>query len=726
MPDNPIQVDISEDMQKLLVEVCIDEFKKAEEARNNKDYGLDSKGVGLTFDTKLEGLKDMFYGKRKPKTVPWKNCSNRSMKIGMAILEMMHSRMFAAIWNEDLVRWLPGEKTDKEKVERINLFMDWWIRVRTRMKNFFDKWTKVATGFGDVTTECKWDIKYIDKGEVEESPITDEFGVQLFEQDGTPSINTNKKFDIIEKTKCEIISRENIYFQDGQKSVEDETVIFKLRYFYSDLEQMEKDGKVVNVTTELKSKIEDYLNAQYQSAGDENLEIIKEVKLRSTPVDVLKLYKRMDIDKDDYPEDLVILIDPERRIYLGAVEVKNITKNGLRPLDFTKFNDLLDRPDELEGLGILEMVQPLADELDAIFNQMTDANTMSVLRPFFYDPSGSLVPQNITLAPNKGVPVPDPSRNVYIPDFNMPTEKLFVAMRGVLEFIERLTGASSYAMGKESEVVGGSGTATRTQIIAQSAEQRFAIPAQRLREGCARILTKILDLVQKNIPPGLETRVLGEDGEPLFHGNELTQEGLSGELDAYILEDASMGSKEVERQLSVFIYQMLLQNPIVGSDPVKIWKTTANFLKAHKIEPTEFLGPEPEMGDLDTPQEENTKILQGDFEKVRASLVENHPMHIMEHQKIQMSPTLAIVNPTMVEQIMMYTQTHIQEHMQMMQQMMAMQSLQGGKGGPGLQTGTAQGPAGIQGTQGVENMGGPVGQVARTQKQGTSSPTPST
>jgi len=722
---NPIQIDIKEDMQKLLVEVCIDDFKRAEDARNARDYGVDSKGVAFTFDSKLDELTDMFYGNRKPKSVPWRNCSNRSMKIAMAILEMLHSRMFSAIWNEDLVRWMPGERTDKEKVDRINKFMDWWIRVHIRMKNFFDKWTKVVTGFGDCLTEISWDIKYYDRGETEETPITDEFGLQLFEQDGTPSVNKEKKFRIEEKTKCEIIPQKSIYFQEAQKSIYDEPVIIKLRYLYSDLEEMEKDGKVVNITTELKSKIEDRLNAQYSDSTDENLEIIKEAKLRNTPVDVLKIYKKIDIDRDGFPEDLRILIDPDNRIYLGAVAIKDITKNGKRPLDFTKINDLIDRPDELEGLGILEMVKPLADELDAIFNQLTDANTLGVLRPFFYDPSGSLVPQNITLAPNKGIPVPDPQRNVYLPDFNLPTERLFIAMKTVLEFIERLTGASSYVMGKESEVVGGSGTATRTQAIVMASEQRFAIPAQRLREGCARILTKILDQVQKNIPPGLETRVLGEDGEPIFHGNELSEEGLSTELDAYILEDASMGSQNTERQLAVFLYQMLMQNPLVASDPIKIYRATANLLKSHRFEPTEYLGPEPDMNDLDSPEEENTKILQGDFEKVRPTMVENHMMHIQTHQKVLQSPTLAVVNPEMIEQIMQYTQSHVQEHMQMMQQMMAMQQL-GGKGGPGLQTGTAQGPEGIQGTQGVENLPGPVGQMARTKEQGTSSPAPST
>ena len=93
----------------------------------------------------------------------------------------------------------------------------------------------------------------------------------------------------------------------------------------------------------------------------------------------------------------------------------------------------------------------------------------------------------------------------------------------------------------------GSGTATRTQAIVGAADQRFAIPAVRMRAGAARILTLVLDQIQKNIPAGLENRVLGEDGEPIFKSNELTEQGISGEFDAYLLEDISMGSANLQR-----------------------------------------------------------------------------------------------------------------------------------------------------------------------------------
>jgi len=710
-------------MQKLIVETAIQDFKMAEEARKKLDYGITDKGETVDFDKRIKDLRDMWYGRRIPKTVPWKFCSNRSMKIGTAILEMMHSRMMGVVWNEDFIRWKAGEKNDIPKVERLTLFMKWWVMVRTKMRNFFDGWVKTVTGMGDVTTEGAWDIKFIDSGKVNETPIVDELGAQVFEKDGTPSTNREKILDITEKTKMEILPKENVYLQEGQKSLQDEPVIIKMKLFYVDLEQMEAEGKATNIQSLLRPEVLRGLENQFQGEQDKEREIMMEVKLRNTPIEVLKQYMKIDIDRDGFPEDVRVLIDPDRRIYLGGVLVRDLTESGRRPLDCTKYNDYIDRVGELDGIGILEIVKPLSDEIDAIFNQMTDSHTLSVLRPGFYDPTGNLRPQTFVIAPNKMFPVPDPSRNVFFPDFQIATEKLIISIRLVLEFIERLTGASSYIMGKESEIVGGSGTATRTQAIIANAEQRFSLPATRLKEGASRVLNIVLDLVQKNLPLGLESRVLGEDDEPVFNENELTREGISGEFDAYILSDPSMGSKQLERDLASSFYQILLGNPIVATDPVKIYRTTANLIKSFDKEPELFLGPEPDELDFDSPEDENTLIIQGDFSKVRAMFTENHIEHIAKHQVIQNSPVvLNMQNAEMAQQIIAFAQQHIQEHMMMLSNMLAMTGRGGlNVGGEQSQGTPAQGASPVAGLEGIS---GPTREVDKRQKTGRSSFSP--
>lgn len=723
-----IQIKVSPQLEELLVETVIDYYKSAEEARAKRDHGTNAQGNAYNFDTKIKHLKDMYYGRRETKRIPWVNCSNRSMKIAMAIIEMLHSRIFPVVWNEDLIRWKPGDSTDKGKVDRINKLMFWWVNVKTKMREFYDKWIKSAIGFGSVVTEVSWSVKIKDTGEYITTPITDEYGIQIYNKDGTPAQDKKKKLKLEEATKTEIIPLENVYFQEGQNCIDEEPVIIKSPWLFSQLEAMEKDGQAVNVRKPLhedslflEKALEPFLESVVSNYSNDKADIIREVKLRAKPVDVLRAYLKVDIDDDGLAEDIRVLVDPISRVYLGGVKVTELSKRGARPLDVTKINDLLEAPDSLEGYGYLEMVLPLAEEIDAIFNQITDANTLSVLRPGFYDPSGNLQPQNITLAPNKMIPVPNPQQNIYFPDFQIATERLLVAMRAVLEFIERLTAASSYVMGKESEIVGGSGTATRTQAIVGAAEQRFAIPAQRMRAGAARILTLVLDQLQKNIPLGLETRVLGEDNEPIFKSNELTESGISGEYDAYLLEDLSGGSISIERQLADYVYQTLLANPIVNTDPIKIYNETAHWLKAYGEDPTEHLGPEPLGGEIHTPEEENTMMLQGDFAQVRAKLTENHIHHIYKHNELVVSPTFMTLSPMAQQNVMAFMQAHIQEHRMMMQQMMQLSQKVGTNG----KTGTGKANQGASTTSGVGAIQEPFASVEATKEQGASGYSPS-
>ena len=716
---NSIQLKLTEEMEKNLVQIVLEDFNSAKTARTKRDFGQDSKGGNLNFDSWLKSLRDIYNSRREPKDQPWKYCSNRSLRIATSILDMIHSRLFPAVVNEDLLRWKPGEVTDQPKVERISKLMHWWIWVHSKMRTFFDIWVKQAAGYGDVTTESFWKVTMIDKGETVEEPIVDEAGNQFTNSDGTPSVSTSRIISTIEKTASKVYQKDDVFLQEGSTDIYTEPVILKDSFKYRELEQGEAEGKFVNISNELREKIK-WDKPELTGLDPVEEEKIKSIKIRNSQVEILKWYGNFDADGDGFDEDVRILISPEYELYLGGIAVKDLTKSGIRPLDLTKFDHRLECPDDNFGEGVLEKVKELAEEIDAIFNQLTDSNTLSILRPFFYDPGGDIDAPVLKLGPNKGTPVSDPSRNVFFPDIQIATEKLILAIRLVLEFIERLTAASSYVLGKESEIVGGSGTATRTNAIVQSAEQRFAMPSERLREGAARIIKHHLDILQLNIPPGLETRVLGEDGRPLFQSNELTDIGISGEFDAYILMDPSMGSKQSERELASMIYSVLLQNIIVGTDPAKIYKVTADLLKAYGKDPEEYLGPEPDSDLIDDPADENTLIVQGEFERVKAQITENHILHIQKHTEFLQSPTLASLPPHLVAQITQFTTQHIQEHQMQMQLMMSLMKKfgggqEGGKSGKGLND---TGSSGDGRPSSMETIPGPLGQAMQDKRSG--------
>ena len=723
-----IQLQVTEQMERQLVDIVMEDYNSAKTARGKLDLGTDSKGAAMDFDKWLKGLSDLYNARREPKTLPWKYCSNRSLRIAAAILDMIHSRLFPAVLNEELIRFRPGETTDQPKVERITKLMHWWVFVHSRLRSFFDIWVKMVSAFGDGLTESFWKVEAIDKGETEEQPIMDEMGQPLINPDGTPAVLTSRKISINELSGSKIYSKDDVFLQENSKDIQAEPVVLRDSFKYRELEQGELEGKFTNIQSDLRDKL-NYDRPEAEGLTPEEEERIKAIKLRNVSVEVLKWFGNFDADGDGFAEDVRILIVPDHELYIGGTAVRNLTKSGRRPLDFTKFDNRIDCPDENFGEGLLEKVRELSEEIDAIFNQMTDSNTMGILRPFFYDPGGDVDAPVLKLGPNKGTPVSDPTRNVFFPDIQIQTDKLILAIRLVLEFIERLTAASSYVLGKESEIVGGSGTATRTQAIVQSAEQRFAMPSERLREGASRIIRQHLDLLQLNIPPGLENRVLGEDGMPIFTSNELTAEGISGEFDAYILMDPSMGSKQTERELAAMLYSILLQNPLVGTDPAKIYKVTADLIKSNGKDPEEYLGPEPDHDMIDKPEDENTLIVQGDFARVKAQIAENHILHIQKHMELMQSPSLVEIGanaPHLVQQIQQFTMQHIQEHQQMMQIMQSIMQKFGGGGGIGTQSGGTdgkrpKGPAsqGAGGPSSMETVSGPLAGAMQTKAGGS-------
>lgn len=715
-------------MQDSLVKVIRQDYDSAKEARKKKDYGIDSKGGDRDFDEFFQELTDLYNAKREPKTVPWKFSSNRSLRIATSILDTMHARLLPTILNEDLLRWRPGETKDFPKVKRIEGLMKWWLFVRSQTQQFFDVWVKQTAGFGDSLTETFWDVDIQDTGKIHEEPIVDETGQPLTEADGTPAVSRTREIVFTEKTCSKAYPRSSVFLQDGSTDVQKDPVIIEEEVPFRELLNLEAQGLMINVSNLLRSAIpvgED----NDASMPEEERDRTKDIKLRNHPVKVQRWYGNFDADGDGFPEHVRVTVSLDHSIYLGGVAVRNITKSGKRPLQFTKFDNRLDRPTELDGEGILEKVKELAEEIDAIFNQLTDANTLSILRPGFYDPAGDIDAPILKLAPNKILPVSDPGRNILFPDISINITQLLEAIRLVLEFIERLTAASAFVFGKEGEFAGGSGTATRTNAIVQAAETRFDRPSQRLRRGAAEIVTQHLDLLQLNIPPGLETRIMGEKGEPVFEANELTVEGVNGQFDAYLLPDPSQGSKQLDRDLAGMFYSILLQNPIVATDPVKLYKVTADILKSWDKDPVEFLGPEPKQDDIDEPEDENTLIVQGDFGRVRAQIVENHVLHIQKHMEMLQSPSLAQMPPHLIQQVSQFTQQHIQEHQQMLQLMLAIsQRASGGKGGAGLQPGTegrdSETNQGAPNASGLEQVAGPLGAALDSKRKGESGTSP--
>lgn len=690
LPTNSMQLPLSSEQEKELTDIVCEDFETSETARMEKGWGQNNKGEDMDFEGKYEFILKKYEGQTEAPLKPW--MSQGTTKIATAIVETIHSKLLPAIWNENLIGWKPVERTDKETVVRLNKLMLWWVKVRMKLKLTVDDIIKYVCIMGTAITKDTWAVSKKDTGQTTPVQTTDEMGNPIDVVDETGQPITNKVFDTKEKPIVEIIPIDRFYIQPGQTDLQKEPVIHRTPLYYNELENLEKQGKYRNVTDKVKPSVDSIVISKLDKTLQEAERIsITGVKRRNYPTDILEWYGPYDYDNDGFQEECVVTVEKESKTLLSAIPLNAISRKSVRP--FVKY-DFLRRVLKFYSIGIIELVLPLAEECDACLRQIRDANTLSIQKFGFYDPSGDYNPETHTIAPLKMYAVTDPQRSVYFPDISVPIERLIATMRLLMELIERLTAASSYSMGKESDIVGGSGTATRTTAILQNADQRFDIPAQRLRESFAELLTHLLSQVQMNMPQGMEKEILGEDGTTIFDDNEITPDRLEAELDGFIEGDAGMGDRNTQRQLASFIYNTLLQNPLVATDPVKLYIITADLLESHGKNPEEILGPRPNLMDFDSPEDENTLVREGKLKDVRAKLMENHLEHITVHSMPLQTIEIKNWNPITIQ----YLQGHIMEHQQLMSQMVQLQQM--GKGMSGQQQNQMNGqnpntPAGV-------------------------------
>jgi len=720
---NPNLLKLDEEEQKKLVAIVKEDYDNAMSARQQTSWGSNEYGDGVDFDTKFADLINLYEGPDALRPERW--MCGRSLKIAQAIVEMLVARLFPAIWNEDLIRWRPVETTDKPRVESVNKIMPWvfsvWMKIEKDIVNIVRACVMMGTSY----VESYWDVKKKDLDQVDQTPVVDEMGAPVMDPtSGQPMMVEQRLLKVEEKPAVRIIPITKLLTQPGCTDIQKEPIIKLEDFYYHELETLAKDGLMENVTDKLKTSVDKTLQSKFDAAlaSAERVADLN-AKRRMHLVESLIWYGNYDADKDGFAEEICCMVALREELFLRAFKISKVSRRGERPIRQINF---INRIHKLLGIGVLEQVKPLAEEIDAVFRQIQDANTLSILKWGFYDPNSDYSPDEHIAKPRAMYPVTNPSQNVFFPDMQVPTERLLNAIRLVLEFIERLTAASSYVMGKEGNFSGGSGTATKTAAIVTSAEQRFNLPTANIRQGLGIVLTDIFDLCFLNMPAGLEKRILGENSEPIFETPDKVRDAFAQEMDAYLLPNASFGDVGTERELATMLYDkfVLGGNPFVVGNVTKLWKASANVLKAYKEDPTEWLGKGPSEKPSDDPMDEHTMFREGMV--IHAEPQENHLEHMMVHNKFLNSSDILLWSKEMVEVL----RAHIEEHMQLMQMVMQFQAGQKKGGDLGQQNGggkpstAGSGASPTGGQSGIQGSANPAQSAAANQTAGTTLGTP--
>ncbi len=125
--------------------------------------------------------------------------------------------------------------------------------------------------------------------------------------------------------------------------------------------------------------------------------------------------------------------------------------------------------------------------------------------------------------------------------------------------IERLTSISDLNLG----IIGAQGatrTATGTRAILGESSNNLNIYIQRMNRGWKRALRYMFAMLQERIPPGLQFRVEGDDGNVYWRQLHSRQE-IAGMYDFELDANSANSNKQVQIEQANMIYQMT-SNPV--------------------------------------------------------------------------------------------------------------------------------------------------------------------
>ena len=712
------KLDLSEDQRKELVErVCY--LVEKDEADRQEYMSIRQK------------VRDIYESKATTKTDPWKNCANVHTQLTLMSVELLHSRLFPAAWNEDLIYWKPMEKNDIDNIEKIGKFMK-WVVAQMGMGNIIDDYVHNLILDGTAVMKIRWvnEWKWIQrkiqvegvKNKIQRVVMNWIGGKRKYEIPKT-KYKIEYEYKKFEKCKAEVIDIEDVgfptYSVPQSKEEELEYIWHRTYPTYAELKELEAMGIYENVD-DVGSSIEEIaVKGTKKSDIEAEGTRITQNKLNKT-VEVIELYDKYDYNNDGVREDIIITVEKKSKTLLDARLLLALSRINERPFVIGQF---IRRPNRMYGKGAGEIAMPVEEEANAIHNQRLDAGTMSIIPFGVYRAGSGFKPENIEMAPGLWVPVDDinDAKWVTVPNNVMVS---FQEERMLMELLEKILSVGSYQSGQESDTNRSRATARGTLAIIQQGEIRFAILGRRVQMPLLRALTKILHQYQDKIPPGLGMRVLGADGEQLFPDG-IAPEDIAGNYDAYMVLDFTGGSKAADQNMKIQIYQQFAMNPLVQRNPSGFWKLSADVLKAANVEEVEeILGPRPVVNQISkNVQDENALMLQG--QKVKISPADNILEHLLGHYAFRDSADFFMMPPEyrvnfdehieatkmqLAESINKFAMNAQQDFNQAqqpnMQQPMQPQLPQGGMSGPETgEIGNAP-PNGGMGTAPTENEGG--------------------
>ena len=678
----------------------------------------------IEWENSLARWDRQYHGVLPTKTYPWPGCSNFHVPLTMLGVETLKPRLIASvIGSEPMVMAKPTESMDEVRRDKTELFLNWQLRNQLNIAPLVAESAHSFLIPGVVFAKILWRV---DRRRIKalrrfplSTPTSDIFRAlfgpdvpeEIPEQVGgvfETEIRTHNgaprkvrvKLKATAHELLALVERDEILFEgprpelikpedvivpvNGDQNIQRLPFIQHRQYlFESDLRRMVAAGRLyADRVDELINQVQgigetslDSAEVQMQRRELEGTESQAATDVRNLQYEIIEDYRCYDLDGDGLDEEIVVWISrnlPDK--ILGYDYLDNMCAHSLRPWVVGRY---LALPGMFYGPSFAEIIRGVQEEINTMHNQRVDFGTLTNAPRFFYRASSTTIPGAIRTRPGDGVPVDDPQRDIFIPNWNGSPAFGQAEEALLYQYFERLTGLADLVLGRQPNRVGATRTAQGTNALLSEAGLRFETSMRAFQSFWVEIFEHILALDAQYLTPGVEFRVTGRLPE-ILRINDRSE--LTGKFDLVLTGNTETMNRQVMREdatvkLNAALNPIALQLGIIGKKGlVRLYR---NFYRSYgEIDPDLVVEP---LGELMVYTPEQELQIWVDGQDVAPSPMENLPQHLEAHMGQAQDPQVqAMLGPEGLRRLQM----HLSKTMQLAQMKAAAAQL-GPKGGSG-------------------------------------------
>lgn len=331
--------------------------------------------------------------------------------------------------------------------------------------------------------------------------------------------------------------------------------------------------------------------------------------------------------------ELLVYFIPDLHLCVGVKDLIELYPHMRNRRPFVEASLIRDGSYWSPGFG--ELLEQIEEEITVNHNLATQAGQFSVGPVIFYKPGVGFKAEEFKYSPNTAIPVEDPS-GIKVVELRADMSYSITKEQTINGYGEKVTGQSDQTMGRAIDRPNAPRTASGQMALIEQGNIRASLDTRTMREDLRAMLFHFWMLDSYFGDPNTFFRVTEEDADGLFDvrngGATLTAAERGGRYDFDLRFATGLWSREARKERYLQLYQLMLANPFVVSNPKLLSQMTREVCMELQAPELAALIPEIPESDLPkTPKEEWTLMLQG--EDVDPNPADNDDLHLMDHYK---------------------------------------------------------------------------------------------